>query len=92
MVKSSSYLEVSMQYTWPALSAVWITILGVFGLIGSGTVTGPGRLILMLVGFAAPLIILTMDERRRKAVATPPLPSTWPNTGFRNIGRGTKGG
>jgi hypothetical protein len=65
-----------MQYTWPALSAVWITIFGVFGLIGSGTVTGPGGLMLMLLGSVAPAIILTLDEKRQKAVATPQLPSS----------------
>ena len=32
-----------MLYSWRALSAVWIIILGVFALIASGTVTGTGR-------------------------------------------------
>ena len=81
-----------MQYTWQALSTVWIMIFGVFGILASGTVTGPGRLMLMLVGVAAPPIVLAIDERLRKPVAVPQLPSSWPNTGFRNIGRGTKGG
>ena len=82
-----------MQSTWQALSAVWITIFGIVGLVASGTVTGPGRLMLILVGFAAPAIILTIDEKRRKAVRTVPHPSSsWPNTGFRNIGRRTKNG
>lgn len=82
-----------MQYTWQALSAVWIAIFGVCGLIASGTVTGHGRLMLILVGFAAPAIILTIDEKLRKAARTVPyLSSSWPNTGFRNIGRRTKGG
>ena len=80
-----------MQYTWQALSAVWITIFGVFGLVAFGTVTGPGRLILMLAGFIAPVIILTIDERLRKAARMAPHPSSsWPNTGFRKIGRRTK--
>jgi hypothetical protein len=39
-------------------------------------VTGPGGLMLMLLGSVAPAIILTLDEKRQKAVATPQLPSS----------------
>ena len=82
-----------MQDTWQALSAVWLAIFGVFGLIASGAVTGPGRLMLILVGFLAPAIILTIDEKRRKAARpVPHLSSSWPNTGFRNIGRRPRSG
>ena len=85
-------MENCMHYTWQALSAVWITIFGVFIAIASGTVAGPVLWLLALVGVAAPAIILTIDDRRRQAVPAPAAPSPWPNTEFRNIGRGTKGG
>lgn len=82
-----------MQYTWQALSSVWVIIFTVFVLIASSTVTGNAGWLLMLSGVVAPAIILAIDEKLRKVpAAATAAPFTWPNSGFRNIGRGTKGG
>ena len=55
-----------MLYSWRALSAVWIIILGVFALIAAGTVTGTALWLTVAAGLVAPAIILAFDERSRK--------------------------
>jgi hypothetical protein len=81
-----------MLYSWPALSAVWVVLFGVFAVLASGTVAGRAQWLVALAGLAAPAIILAIDERFRKTPAPVPMRYPWPNSGFRNIGRGTKGG
>lgn len=81
-----------MLYTWQALSAVWIVLFGVFALLASGTVAGRGGWLVALGGLAAPAIILAIDEKLRKTPRPVPVLYRWPDSGFRNIGRGTKGG
>jgi hypothetical protein len=85
-------MEKSMQYTWQALSAVWIIIFGVFALLASAPISGVALWLIVLGGLVAPAMILAFDERHRKTPQLAPIPSEWPNSGFRNIGRGTKGG
>lgn len=58
-----------MLYSWRALSAVWIIILGVFALIASSTVTGTSLWLTVAAGIVVPAIILTLDERRRKTLS-----------------------
>ena len=55
-----------MQYTWQALAAAWVIVLGVFALIASARVTGIVLLLVVLGGVVGPAIILAADERRRK--------------------------
>ena len=47
-----------MPYTYKSLALMWLIALGLFGLTGSGTVTGSWLVVLLVVALATPALIL----------------------------------
>ncbi len=56
-----------MPYTRTSLVFLWVVILALFGLAGSGTVEGTWLLLLVVAALAAPAVIL-----KDKVLATAP--------------------
>ena len=80
----------SILFTRTAVVPVWLLVC-VFVVVWSspGTVAiGP----LMLASGLAALAILLLRKNAAPAPFAHELLNSWPDSGFRNIGRGTKGG
>jgi hypothetical protein len=91
-VKQARFMEESMPYRWQALSAVWMIIFAVFGLLASRSMSGPALWLIVLGGLAAPAIILAFDDRHRNTPQSAPIRSEQRNPGFQNRRRGIRGG
>lgn len=81
----------SILFTRTAVVPVWLlaSMFVVVWLSPSGTVAiGP---LVLALGLAA-LAILLLRKNAAPAPVSHALVNSWPDSGFRNIGRGTKGG
>src|SRR6476646_6059648 len=76
--------EFSVPYTYKSLAFMWLVILALFALTGSGVVTGRWLLALLMVALAAPALILrsprpvgvtTTSHQRAKVVSDERDPS-----------------
>jgi len=56
-----------MSYTYKALASVWLIVLGLVALSGSGVVVGSWVLLLVIAALGVPLI-LTLYARPRSTV------------------------
>ena len=56
-----------MSYTYKALASVWLIVLGLVALSGSGVVVGSWLLLLVIAALGVPLI-LTLYARPRSTV------------------------
>ena len=81
----------SNLFTRTAVVPVWLLVC-VFAVVSSspsGTVAiGP----LILASGLAALALLMLRKNAAPAPVTHEMLNSWPDSGFRNIGRGTKGG
>ena len=81
----------SSLFTRTAVVPVWllVCVFAVVSASSSGTVAiAP----LMFASGLAALAVLMLRKDAAPARVTRALVNSWPNSGFRNIGRGTKGG
>ena len=53
-----------MPYTYKALTAMWLAILALFALSGSGAVAGPWVVLLVVAALGVPLILRLFPPRR----------------------------
>jgi len=58
-----------MPYTRTSLLLLWVVIVALCGLAGSGAVAGPWRLLLVAMALVAPAVILKDDSVLAKAPA-----------------------
>ena len=81
----------SILVTRTAVVPIWllVCVVAVISSSPSGTVAiGP----LILASGLATLALLLLRKNAAPAPVIHQLINSWPNSGFRNIGRGTKGG
>ena len=61
-----------MPYTNKALTTVWLSMLVLFGIAGSGMISGAWVLLLAATAFSAPFILTLWPKPRVVVIGQPP--------------------